>query len=78
MEEQLKKQKALDEEYARKLQDDMNEEIMIQQAIAISLKEIDHTPTQAVLSSQLNLNCAEFKPQKQRKGKVVKKYMPKK
>ena len=36
--------KIADEEYAKRVQDEINEELLIQQAIRESLKDMDHAP----------------------------------
>lgn len=66
--------KLADQEIARRLSFEMEEEALIQKAIAESLKDIDHQPSKEVnLSSKLNVDCAEFvfsKPgQSKKKGK---------
>ena len=51
----------------------MQEEEMIQKAIAESLKEVDHNPSHGInMSAKLNINSAEFvyqKPQSKKKQK---------
>ena len=50
---------------ARNLQLQMQEEEMIQKAIAESLKEVDHNPQHGInMSAKLNINSAEFIYQK--------------
>lgn len=70
--EEVRLAKLADEELARRLQLEMNEEAMIQKAIAESLKDVDHNPSREMnLSSKLNVNCEEFvfqKPQSKKKG----------
>jgi hypothetical protein len=56
VEEEARQAKLADEEYARRVEEDLLDEKMIQQAIAMSLREIDHTPLREVmLSSKLNI-----------------------